>query len=142
MAGSMANGIASEELVIAMGKRGFLSSFGAAGLPVERIRESIGRIQAALPQGPYLSNLIYNPADPASEMACVQLYLETGFQAIEASAYVELSSALVYYRFAGLRVDDFGRLIPTNPIIAQAFRVEVAKPFFAPTANPLIPELS
>ena len=30
--GAMANGIASEELVIAIGKAGFLGSFGAAGL--------------------------------------------------------------------------------------------------------------
>jgi trans-AT polyketide synthase, acyltransferase and oxidoreductase domains len=138
MAGSMANGIASEELVIAMGQRGFLSSFGAAGLPVERIREAIGRIQAALPQGPYLSNIIYNPADPASEMACVQLYLETGVQAIEASAYVELSSALVYYRLAGLGEDDTGRPIAKNRIIAKVSRVEVARRFLEPAAKRIV----
>jgi trans-AT polyketide synthase, acyltransferase and oxidoreductase domains len=138
MAGSMANGIASEELVIAMGQRGFLSSFGAAGLPVERIREAIGRIQAALPQGPYLCNLIYNPADPVSEMACVQLYLETGVQAIEASAYVELSSALVYYRLAGLREDASGKPIAINRIIAKVSRVEVARRFLEPAAKRIV----
>jgi PfaD family protein len=138
LAGSMANGIASEELVIAMSQRGFLSSFGAAGLPVERIREAIGRIQAALPQGPYLFNLIYNPADPAAEMACVQLYLEAGVQAIEASAYVELSSALVYYRLAGLREDDAGRPIATNRIIAKVSRIEVARRFFEPAAKRIV----
>ena len=138
MAGSMANGIASDELVIAMGHRGFLSSFGAAGLPVERIREAIGRIQAALPQGPYLFNLIYNPADPAAEMACVRLYLEAGVQAIEASAYVDLSSALVYYRLAGLREDDTGKPIATNRIIAKVSRVEVARRFLEPAAKRII----
>ena len=138
MAGSMANGIASEELVIAMGKCGFLGSFGAAGLPVERIREAIGRIQAALPQGPYLFNLIYNPADPAAEMACVQLYLEAGVQAIEASAYVDLSSALVYYRLVGLREDDTGKPIATNRIIAKVSRVEVARRFLEPAAKRII----
>jgi PfaD family protein len=138
MAGSMANGIASEELVIAMGQQGFLSSFGAAGLPVERIREAIRRIQAALPQGPYLFNLIYNPADPASEMTCVQLYLEAGVQAIEASAYVDLSSALVYYRLAGLREDDTGKPIATNRIIAKVSRVEVARRFLEPAAKRII----
>ena len=138
MAGSMANGIASEELVIAMGKCGFLGSFGAAGLPVERIREAIGRIQAALPQGPYLFNLIYNPADPAAEMACVRLYLEAGVQAIEASAYVDLSSALVYYRLAGLREDDTGKPIATNRIIAKVSRVEVARRVLEPAAKRII----
>jgi trans-AT polyketide synthase/acyltransferase/oxidoreductase domain-containing protein len=138
MAGSMANGIASEELVIAMGQQGFLSSFGAAGLPVERVREAIRRIQVTLPQGPYLFNLIYNPADPASEMACVQLYLEAGVQAIEASAYVDLSSALVYYRLAGLREDDTGRPIATNRIIAKVSRVEVARRFLEPAAKRIV----
>jgi trans-AT polyketide synthase/acyltransferase/oxidoreductase domain-containing protein len=138
MAGSMANGIASEELVIAMGQQGFLSSFGAAGLPVERIREAIRIIKAALPQGPYLFNLIYNPADPASEMAGVQLYLEAGVQAIEASAYVDLSSALVYYRLAGLGEDDGGRPIATNRIIAKVSRVEVARRFLEPAAKRIV----
>jgi PfaD family protein len=138
LAGSMANGIASEELVIAMGQRGFLSSFGAAGLPIERIREAIGRIQAALPQGPYLFNLIYNPADPAAEMACVQLYLQAGVQTIEASAYVDLSSALVYYRLAGLREDDTGKPIATNRIIAKVSRVEVARRFLEPAAKRIV----
>jgi trans-AT polyketide synthase, acyltransferase and oxidoreductase domains len=138
MAGSMANGIASEDLVIAMGQRGFLSSFGAAGLPLERIREAIRRIHWALPQGPYLFNLIYNPADPASEMACAQLYLEAGLRAIEASAYVDLSSALVYYRLAGVRQDDTGRPIATNRIIAKVSRVEVARRFLEPAAKRIV----
>jgi hypothetical protein len=39
----MANGIASEELVIALGKENILSSFGAAGLVPERIKQAIAR---------------------------------------------------------------------------------------------------
>ena len=50
-AGAMANGIASEEMVIALGREGFLGSFGAAGLVPARVREGIARIQAALPEG-------------------------------------------------------------------------------------------
>ena len=41
MAGAMANGIASEELVIALGKRGYLGSFGSGGLRPERIEKAI-----------------------------------------------------------------------------------------------------
>lgn len=141
MAGSMANGIASEELVIAMGRAKFLSSFGAAGLPLERVRKAIRRIQEALPQGPYLFNLIHNPADPNSEMACVQLYLESGIQAIEASAFVDLSSALVYYRLAGLREDAEGRLIATNRIIAKLSRAEVVRRFLEPAPRRLVQDL-
>ncbi len=53
MAGAMANGIASEELVIALGKAGILGSFGAGGLELDRIEAAIHRIQQALPSGPY-----------------------------------------------------------------------------------------
>ena len=49
-AGSMANGISSEALVIALGKAGFLASFGAGGLVPARIEQAIQKIQAALPQ--------------------------------------------------------------------------------------------
>ena len=44
MTGAMANGIASEDLVIAAGKAGFLGSFGAAGLIPSRIEQAIKKI--------------------------------------------------------------------------------------------------
>lgn len=50
-AGAMAGGIASEEMVIALGSRLILSSFGAGGLSVERVRSAIRRIKEALPNG-------------------------------------------------------------------------------------------
>ena len=59
MTGAMANGIASEELVIAAGNAGLLGSFGAAGLVPSRIEEAINKIQQALPNGPYAFNLIH-----------------------------------------------------------------------------------
>ncbi|MEH6452898.1 MAG: 2-nitropropane dioxygenase, partial [Psychromonas sp.] len=63
--GAMANGIASVELVVALGKAGFLCSFGAAGLVPDLIESSIKRIQAELPNGPYAVNLIHAPAEEA-----------------------------------------------------------------------------
>ena len=62
----MANGIASVELVIALGKEGFLCSFGAAGLVPDVVEESIRRLQAELPNGPYAVNVIHAPADRKS----------------------------------------------------------------------------
>ena len=47
-AGAMANGIASEDLVIALGQGGVLAFFGAAGLAPARIGEAIDNVQAAL----------------------------------------------------------------------------------------------
>ena len=48
MTGAMANGIASEDMVIASGNSGVLSSFGAAGLVPSRIEEAINKIQKSL----------------------------------------------------------------------------------------------
>ena len=74
-AGAMANGIASEELVIALGQAGILCSFGAAGLIPSRVETAITRIQAALPNGPYAFNLIHSPSEPALERGSVELFL-------------------------------------------------------------------
>jgi hypothetical protein len=52
-------------MVIALGKAGFLGSFGAAGLPPARLEAAIQQIQAALPDGPYAFNLIHSPHEEA-----------------------------------------------------------------------------
>src|SRR5208282_4472129 len=41
VAGEMANGIASEALVIEVARAGFLGVFGAAGLPVDRVEQAV-----------------------------------------------------------------------------------------------------
>ena len=78
MTGAMAGGIASEELVIALGREHILGAFGTGGLPPHRVEAAIQRIQQALPQGPYAFNLLHNPAEPAMEWSAVELYLKHG----------------------------------------------------------------
>ena len=48
VAGAMAGGIASADLVIAMGKAGLLGFFGAGGLPVEAVEASLKTIRQRL----------------------------------------------------------------------------------------------
>ncbi len=105
MAGAMANGISSAELVVALGQAGMLGSFGAAGLVPDRVEEAIRRIQAALPAGPYAFNLIHSPSEEALERRAVELYLRHGVRAVEASAFLRLTSHIVRYRAAGLSLD-------------------------------------
>ena len=69
--GAMANGIASEALVIAMGKAQLLGSFGAAGLVPRRVKEAIDTIQQALPTQTYAFNLIHSPNEKALEAGAV-----------------------------------------------------------------------
>ena len=128
-AGSMATGISSEELVIALGREGYLASFGAGGLVPERIEQAIKSIQSALPDGPYAFNLIHSPNEPALEMGAVELYLRHRVRTIEASAFLDLTPFVVHYRLAGLERDENGNVITKNRIIAKISRPEVAAHF-------------
>lgn len=132
MAGAMANGISSEDMVIALGKAGILSSFGAAGLVPGRIEDAIAQIQQALPDGPYAFNLIHSPSEPALERGAVDLYLKHGVTTIEASAFLSLTPDLVRYRVAGLSLNAAGRLQSRHKVIAKLSRLEVAQQFLQP----------
>jgi trans-AT polyketide synthase, acyltransferase and oxidoreductase domains len=131
-AGAMANGISSEQLVIALGKAGILASFGAAGLSPARVEASIQKIQAALPDGPYAFNLINTPNETALEGKIVDLYLKYKVNVIEASAYLSITSGLVRYRAAGLTLDAEGKIVIHNRIIVKLSRLELAKRFLSP----------
>ncbi|MCL1123494.1 PfaD family polyunsaturated fatty acid/polyketide biosynthesis protein [Shewanella surugensis] len=140
-AGAMANGIASEELVITLGKAGILCSFGAAGLIPARVEAAITRIQAALPQGPYAFNLIHSPSEPALERGSVELFLKHGVRTVEASAFLGLTPHIVYYRAAGLSRDAQGQIHIGNKVIAKVSRTEVASHFMQPAPIKMLQKL-
>lgn len=140
-AGAMANGIASVKMVAALGKAGFMGSFGAGGLVPERVEEAILAIKQALPHGPYLFNLIHSPNEPALEQAGVDLYLKHGVRAIEAAAYMRLTPYVVQYRAAGLFLDPQNRIIIKNKIVAKVSRREVAAKFLEPAPERILSSL-
>lgn len=139
--GAMAGGIASADLVIALGKEKILSSFGAGGLPTARIEAAIHRIQQALPLGPYAFNLIHSPNEPAMERRAVDLYLNYGVRTVEASAFLDLTPNIVYYRVAGLSLDNANRIQVRNKVIAKVSRREVATKFLQPAPAKFLKEL-
>ncbi len=140
MAGSMANGIASCELVEAIAREGLLASFGAAGLTVADVSQAIDRLES-LGDRTYAFNLIHSPNEPAHEAAIVDLYLRRGVRLVEASAYLGLTLPVVRYRVAGIHVDAAGSVVAPNRIIAKASRVEVATRWFSPPPAKLLAEL-
>jgi len=140
-AGAMANGISSEELVIALGKAGILCSFGAAGLLPSRVEQAIFRIQAALPNGPYMFNLIHSPSEPALERGSVELFLKHKVHTVEASAFLGLTPQIVYYRAAGLSRDSHGNIVIANKVIAKISRTEVAEKFMMPAPVKILQKL-
>ena len=141
MTGAMAGGIASEEMVIALGKEKILSSFGAGGLLPERLESAINTIQQALPHGPYAFNLIHSPNEPAIERRAVDLYLKYGVRIVEASAFLDLTPNIVYYRVAGLRLNAANQIDIRNKVIAKVSRREVATKFLQPAPERILKEL-
>lgn len=139
--GAMANGIASEEMVIELGKNGFMGSFGAAGLIPQRVEEAIIKIQKELPDGPYAFNLIHSPSEPKMEQGAVDLYLKYKVRCIEAAAYMALTPQIVQYRLSGLKKGDNGKVIIENRIIAKISRKEVATRFMQPAPQKIVKKL-
>ncbi len=74
VAGAMANGIGSVEVVEAMSRAGMLGFFGAAGLPPARVEAAIERLSHSLGDAPHGFNLIHSPNEPDLENAVVNLY--------------------------------------------------------------------
>jgi PfaD family protein len=136
MTGAMANGIASADLVEAIGHAGMLGSFGAAGLSIERVTAAIDRLQSSLKGKPFAINLIHSPNEPAHEAALADLLLKKGVTCVEASAYLDLTPAIVRYRLAGLSRGKIG-----NRVIAKVSRSEVATRFLSPAPERMVKEL-
>lgn len=141
VAGAMAGGIASEELVIALGKEKLLSSFGTGGLSSDRIEAAINRVQQALPKEPYAFNLLHNPHEPVVERNTVDLYLKHNVKTVEASAFLDLTPAVVYYRASGLQLNSTNQIEIQNKIIAKLSRREVATKFLQPAPAKILKEL-
>jgi trans-AT polyketide synthase, acyltransferase and oxidoreductase domains len=141
VAGAMANGIGSAELVIAMARAGMLGFFGAAGLATEQIRQAIDRIQRAAGDLPYGFNLIHSPAEPHQEQETVDLYLERGVHTVSTSAYLGLTPMVVQYRVRGMRRGADGTIVVPNRLLAKISRPEVAEKFLRPPPEKILSAL-
>jgi trans-AT polyketide synthase, acyltransferase and oxidoreductase domains len=141
VAGAMANGITSVEMVQAASNAGMLGMFGAAGLSVSQVEDAILRLQQILENRPYGFNLIHSPGDPEHEMAVVRLYLKHGIRLVSASAYLNLTLPLIYYRVKGIYRDQQGNIICPNKVIGKISRIEVARRFMSPPPEKILEQL-
>ena len=140
--GAMANGITSVKMVLKAGRAGMIGFFGAGGLNPDKVADAIDQIQSKAENFPYGFNLINSPNDPELEEKIVQLYLSRGVRLISASAYMDLTFPLVYYRIKGIHRNQDGSVACPNQIIAKVSRVEVARKFFSPPPEKLIQKLT
>lgn len=140
--GPMANGIASAPLVIAAARAGVLAFFGAAGLSPASVNADLTRIKAGLSGGePWGSNLIHSPNEPSLEDAIVDLYLRHEVVRVDASAFMDLTPAVVRYAVKGLRLRADGAVERRNRILAKISRPEVARRFLEPPPESILSAL-
>lgn len=141
MTGAMANGIASAELVIAMGRAGLLASYGAGGVLPEQVEQDVQRIKQALGDQPFAVNLIHSPHEPLMERRCVEIFLKHGVSVVEASAFMVLTEPLIHYRLAGIHRDPQGQVASHHRVIAKISRPEVAERFMSPAPKTMVDKL-
>ncbi len=143
VAGAMANGIATADLVIAMARAEMLGFFGSAGLSIDRVEKALDTIQAALGEdgGAWGSNLIHSPNEPQLEEAVVDLYLNRGVRRVSASAFMGLTPSVVRYAASGLSLAPDGRIQRRNHLFAKISRPEVAQHFMSPAPAEMLQAL-
>jgi trans-AT polyketide synthase/acyltransferase/oxidoreductase domain-containing protein len=142
LTGAMYRGIASEELVTAMGKAGLMGFFGTGGLTLERIEQAIRTIQASLASDQAFGmNLLADASNSGIEDKTVDIYLRHGIKTIEAAAFMTISPALVRFRLKGVTQDEQGRIIAPRRIIAKVSRPEVAGQFMRPAPERILKRL-
>ncbi len=139
--GAMANGISSVDMVEQAGRAGILGFFGAAGLMITEIDSAIINLQRRMENRPYGFNLIHSPNEPELESATVNLYLKRGIHLVSASAYLDLTLPLVYFRTKGIYRNHEGRVVCPNKIVAKVSRREVARKFFSPPPDKFLRQL-
>ncbi|WP_084316836.1 PfaD family polyunsaturated fatty acid/polyketide biosynthesis protein [Actinospica robiniae] len=142
VAGEMANGIATVELVAAMARAEMLGFFGAAGLSVSRVEQEITRLAASLGgRRNWGVNLIHSPAEPRTEADVADLLADRRVPAVSASAFMELTPPIVHVAAHGLTQGSDGRVRRAARIFAKVSRPEVAAAFMAPPPAAILREL-
>jgi len=141
VAGAMANGITSVEMVNAVGNAGMIGFFGSAGLSIPEIEAAIHRLRKQMPDGPFGMNLIHSPFEPDLEQATVDLYLARDVRLVSASAYLDMTLPLIQYRVAGIHRGTDGSIQCPNRVVAKVSRHEVARKFFSPPPARILREL-
>jgi len=142
VAGEMANGIATVEMVVAMARAGMLGFFGAAGLPQHKVEEAVAELTREL--GSDLSwgvNLIHSPADVRAEEETAALLVRGGVRCISASAFMSLTPALVRCSASGLSRDGQGSIVRRHQLFAKLSRPEVAEEMMSPAPTAILQQL-
>ncbi|MEV6756745.1 PfaD family polyunsaturated fatty acid/polyketide biosynthesis protein [Streptomyces sp. NPDC051214] len=139
IAGEMAGGIATPAMVIAMARADMMGFFGAGGLSHDRIATAVSDLSTALPgRRNWGVNLLHTPSEPAAEERTAEMLLAQRVPAVSASAFMELTPAVVRLAAHGLTRGPHGAVQRTTRLFAKVSRPEVAAQFMAPAPAELL----
>ncbi|MFE3900266.1 PfaD family polyunsaturated fatty acid/polyketide biosynthesis protein [Streptomyces sp. NPDC059153] len=142
VAGEMANGIATTRMVSAMARAEMLGFFGAGGLAYADVERAVHALAGELrSRSNWGVNLIHSPAEPALEFRVAELLLRCGVPRISASAFMELTPAVVLCSARGLRRGADGGIVRRTRMLAKVSRPEVAERFLSPAPAALLDRL-
>jgi trans-AT polyketide synthase/acyltransferase/oxidoreductase domain-containing protein len=85
-------------------------------------------------------NILNDMYNPQREKDAIDLYIKKGITKIEASAYMQITEALVKFRLKGLKKED-GVIVSKNRIQAKISRPEIAEIFLSPPPEKLVQKL-
>ena len=138
IAGAMAGGIASVQMVQAMSQAGYLAFFGSGGLSLSVIESALQELSQL--KTPWGCNLLHNPQDPNIESQTVDLLLKYGVKKVSASAFMRVTKNLLRYRIAGIAKKD-GKILTPNAIFAKISHPSLLEQFLSPPPLNLLNEL-
>lgn len=138
-AGAMYKAIASERLVVALAKAKLIGFFGTGGLRLTRIDEAIQAIQSQLTADQSFGmNLLHSFGQQDLEDRTVNLFLSRRIRFVEASAYINVTPAVVRYRLHGVTRNSDGTINTPNLVLAKVSRPEVARAFMSPAPESIV----
>ncbi len=142
VSGEMANGIATTGMVKAMARVGMLGMFGAGGLAPYKVEEAVVELRRELGgTDGWGVNLIHSPTEPELEQRVADLLVQHGVPSISASAYMDLTPAVVHCAAAGLRTDAAGQVVRPRQVFAKVSHPDVATRFLSPAPDALLRRL-
>jgi trans-AT polyketide synthase, acyltransferase and oxidoreductase domains len=143
IAGAMYKGIASKELVVALGKAGLMGYFGAGGLELDEIESAIRYIKRELcDRQAFGMNLLCNFDRPELEEGTVDVCLKHDIRFIEAAAYMQITPSIVRYRMKGITEKPDGEIHVPHRILAKISRPEIATLFMQPAPERILKNLA
>jgi trans-AT polyketide synthase, acyltransferase and oxidoreductase domains len=139
VAGEMANGIASTRMVAAMARDEMLGFYGAAGLGLAAVERGLAELSTEIGTLPNWGvNLIHSPAEPGREDRLADLLQRYGVPRVSASAFMDLTPAVVRCAVSGLDTAPDGQVKRRVRLFAKVSRPEVAARFMSPAPAALL----